>query len=105
MINYNPKEWFTFIFQIHKADTFRKLLPLMFAVSVYAGLVAYLELEYWQLSESSHVKNLNLMHSILGFVISLLLVFKTVTLTLVPNGRVLCAAVKELSFNTCPLAV
>ncbi|MRX46352.1 bestrophin family protein [Pedobacter puniceum] len=79
MINYNPKEWFTFIFQIHKADTFRKLLPLMLAVSVYAGLVAYLELEYWQLSESSHVKNLSLMHSMLGFVISLLLVFRTNT--------------------------
>lgn len=25
MINYNPKDWFTFIFRIHKADTVRKL--------------------------------------------------------------------------------
>ncbi|TKB95893.1 bestrophin family protein [Pedobacter cryophilus] len=79
MINYNPKEWFTFIFRIHKADTFRKLMPLMLAVSVYAGAIAYLELEYWQLAETSHVKNLSLMHSILGFVISLLLVFRTNT--------------------------
>lgn len=79
MINYNPKEWFTFIFKIHKADTFRKLVPLMLAVSVYAGIIGYLELEYWQLSQTSHVKNLSMMHGILGFVISLLLVFRTNT--------------------------
>lgn len=79
MINYNPKEWFTFIFRLHKADTFRKLLPLMLAVGVYAGGIAYLELEYWKLAETSHVKNISLMHGILGFVISLLLVFRTNT--------------------------
>lgn len=79
MINYNPKEWFTFIFKIHKADTFRKLFPLMVAVSVYAGLVSYLELEYWKLADTSYVKNLSLTHGILGFVISLLLVFRTNT--------------------------
>lgn len=79
MINYNPKEWFTFIFRIHKADTFRKLIPLMFVVSVYAGGIAFFELEYWKLAETSHVKNLSLMHGILGFVISLLLVFRTNT--------------------------
>ncbi len=79
MINYNPKNWFTFIFKIHKADTFRKLLPLMLAVSIYSGIIAYLEIEVFKLSESSHVKNLSLMHGILGFVISLLLVFRTNT--------------------------
>lgn len=79
MINYNPKEWFTFIFEVHKADTVRKLMPLMLAVSVYAVILAYLELEYWQLAQSSYVKNISLMHGILGFVISLLLVFRTNT--------------------------
>jgi putative membrane protein len=77
MINYNPKEWFTFIFRIHRSDTVRKLFPLMIAVSIYAGAIAYLELEYWKLAETSHVKNISLMHGILGFVISLLLVFRT----------------------------
>ena len=79
MINYNPKEWFTFIFRFHKADTFRKLFPLMIAVSLYGVILAYLELEYWSLNNNSYVKNLSLMHSILGFVISLLLVFRTNT--------------------------
>lgn len=79
MIAYNPKEWFSFIFRFHKADTFRKLLPLMLAIGLYSLGVAYLELEYWKVSESSHVKNITVMHTLLGFVISLLLVFRTNT--------------------------
>ena len=79
MISYNPKEWFTFIFRFHKADTFRKLGPLLIAISIYSGAIAWLELEYWQLSESSKVKNIPMMHSLLGFAISMLLVFRTNT--------------------------
>ncbi len=79
MINYNPKEWFTFIFRFHKADTFRKLLPLMIAISFYSGIIAYLEMEYFNLSSNSYVKNIPLMHSLLGFAISMLLVFRTNT--------------------------
>jgi|SRR5688572_1117677 len=79
MINYNPREWFTFIFLFHKTDTFRKLLPLIIALCIYSWIIAYLELEYFRLSELSHVKNIPLMHSLLGLVISLLLVFRTNT--------------------------
>ena len=79
MISYNPKEWFTFIFRFHKADTFRKLFPMMLAICAYSLLIAYMELEYFRLSESSHVKNIPVMHSLLGFAISMLLVFRTNT--------------------------
>jgi len=79
MINYNPKAWFTFIFHIHKADTFRKLWPLMVSVGVFSAIVAFLELHYFKLSESNSLSNINMMHSLLGFVISLLLVFRTNT--------------------------
>jgi putative membrane protein len=79
MINYNPKDWLTFIIRINKADTFRKLLPQMIAVSIYAGIIAYIELEYWKVAYDNYVKNLTLMHNMLGFVISLLLVFRTNT--------------------------
>ncbi|MEO6732458.1 MAG: bestrophin family ion channel [Ferruginibacter sp.] len=79
MISYNPKEWFTFIFRFHKADTFRKLGPLILGICVYSGLVAYLEIEYFQLSETSHVRNIPVMHTLLGFAISMLLVFRTNT--------------------------
>ncbi|MBK7123057.1 MAG: hypothetical protein IPH68_09745 [Chitinophagaceae bacterium] len=79
MISYNTKDWFTFIFKFHKADTFRKLFPLMVAVSIYSGIITWLELDYWKLSESNHVKNIPLMHGLLGFAISMLLVFRTNT--------------------------
>jgi len=79
MISYNPKEWFSFIFNFHKADTFRKLFPLMIGIGLYSAGVGYLELEYWKLSQNSHVKNITIMHTMLGFVISLLLVFRTNT--------------------------
>lgn len=79
MISYNTKDWFTFIFKFHKADTFRTLLPIMLAIGIYAGVVGWLEVEYWQLSETHYIKNITLMHGMLGFVISLLLVFRTNT--------------------------
>ncbi len=29
MINYNPKDWFSFLFYYGRSDTVRKLAPLM----------------------------------------------------------------------------
>ncbi len=79
MISYNPKEWFTFIFRFHKADTFRKLIPLLLAISIYSGIIAWLELEFWKLSANNYVRNLTVLHTLLGFAISMLLVFRTNT--------------------------
>jgi putative membrane protein len=79
MINYNPKDWFTFIFRFHKADTFRTLLPLITGICVYSGIIAFLEIEYFKLSDNNHLKNIPLMHNLLGFAISMLLVFRTNT--------------------------
>lgn len=79
MISYNTKDWFTFIFRFHKADTFRTLMPIMFAIGLYSGIIGYLEVEYWKLADDSYVKNITIMHGMLGFVISLLLVFRTNT--------------------------
>lgn len=79
MIAYNTKDWFTIIFRFHKSDTIRKLIWVVLGVCLYSGMVAYLELEFWQLSDSAHLKNITIMHNMLGFVISLLLVFRTNT--------------------------
>ena len=79
MISYNTKDWFTFIFRFHKADTFRTLFPVMIAIGFYAAFIGYLEIEYLKLSETSYIKNITIMHGMLGFVISLLLVFRTNT--------------------------
>ena len=79
MVQYNPKDWITFIFRFHESDTFRQLIPMMFFIGFYSYGIAYLEIEYWNLSETSHVKNLNLMHTTVGFVLSLLLAYRTNT--------------------------
>lgn len=73
MITYNPKDWFTLIIQFHKSDTFRQLLPSIFSIGIYAALIVYGELHFFHLE----TKNPTVMHSILGFVLSMLLVFRT----------------------------
>lgn len=79
MTSYNPKDWISFIFNIGKADTFRKLMPMMLIIGLYSAVIAYLEIEYWDLPDDSHVKNISIMHGMLGFVISLLLAYRTNT--------------------------
>lgn len=77
MIPYNQKNPFRYIFRIHRGDTFIKLLPFLIAYCIYAGLVAYVELEYRKTAEQSLLKDIEVMHGLLGFAISILLVFRT----------------------------
>jgi putative membrane protein len=73
MVTYNPKDWFKLIIQFHKSDTFRRLFFSMISIGIYAGLVVYFELHFFHIN----TKNPTVMHSILGFVLSMLLVFRT----------------------------
>ena len=78
MISYNPKEWFTFLFRIHRYETFRQLLPLMVGVAVYSGLVAYVELHsFFSPETKEQTKSISTIFSILGFTLSLMLAFRT----------------------------
>jgi ion channel-forming bestrophin family protein len=79
MVKYNPKDWLTFIFRIHKSDTFRKLLPVMILIGIYSGAICFIQIEYYKLDDKSLVKNISIMHGMLGFVISLLLAYRTNT--------------------------
>lgn len=76
---YDTKNWIQFIFLIRKSDTLFRLAPMIGVILVYSWAIAYLELEYLKIGENSWVKNLPLMHSLLSFVISMLLVFRTNT--------------------------
>lgn len=78
MVNYNPKEWYRFIITYNRADTVRKLTPALVGVGVYSFIVVYL-IELFNLSDNAHLKNFSLMHTLLSFVISMLLVFRTNT--------------------------
>src|SRR5688572_23123105 len=79
MISYNPKDWARFLFNFHREDTIRKLFLLMVFIAVYSYGVAWLETEYWNLSANTALKNVSILHTLLGFAISMLLVFRTNT--------------------------
>ena len=75
MVIYNPRDWFGLIFQFHKADTFRKLVWVMLSLAVLNGAVVYVYNTYFPDSHNPQP----MLHSLLGLVLSLLLVFRTNT--------------------------
>jgi putative membrane protein len=79
MVTYNSKEWFKPLIQFHKGDTFRKLWPLVLAIGLYTAGVGAIEIKYLKLEHDSYMKNIPMMHSLLGFALSMLLVFRTNT--------------------------
>ena len=75
MVSYNPKSWFSIIFQLHKYDTFRQLLPTITVLGILTLVFCYVEIEILNLEYTSTIA----VHSLIGFVLSLLLVFRTNT--------------------------
>ena len=75
MIRYNPKSWFSLIFAAYSRQVFRKLFPLLIAIGFLTSAVCYVELHYLE----HPVELSNVVHSLLGFVLSLFLVFRTNT--------------------------
>ena len=76
---YNNKAWLKALFLVSRSDTLRKLFPLIVFVILYSFAIAYWEIEYLHLSDKSWVRNIPTLHSLLGFAISILLVFRTNT--------------------------
>lgn len=75
MIKYNPKIWLSHIFKFYKSDTLKILLPEIMLMGIYTGTICYVELNYFD--NLSYFKNAISMHTMVGFVLSLLLVFRT----------------------------
>lgn len=75
MINYNPKSWWGLIFKFHKSDTFRRLLPAMMTVALFSASIVFIDRDLLP----NGLEGTSLVHSLLGLVISLLLVFRTNT--------------------------
>jgi ion channel-forming bestrophin family protein len=76
MILYNPRSWFGLIFEFHRSDTFRKMIWVLLAFAGYTTALTYVELRY-----SAYFAFLDtvVVHSLLGFIMGLLLVFRTNT--------------------------
>lgn len=79
MRTYNPRMWFDILFQFHKSDTLRRLFLLIVVIAAYTGVVVYLELTFIDPAAHPYMTNISLMHTLLGFALSLLLVFRTNT--------------------------
>lgn len=76
---YDNKHWISVLLSIHKSDTIKTLASGMIAMAAYAGIVIYLETEYFKIDKESSIRNVSLIHTLLGFVLSMLLVFRTNT--------------------------
>jgi ion channel-forming bestrophin family protein len=77
MIKYNPKNWFKLIFALHKSDTMRMLWKEILYIGAFSGLLSYLIIEF--VDDTRGLADLTAIYSLVGFVISLLLVFRTNT--------------------------
>lgn len=72
---YNPKDWFKLIFDFHRSDSFKMIMPAMVTLILYSGVLCYLDVE----AQVIKLKSTTVLHSLLGLVLSLLLVFRTNT--------------------------
>ncbi len=79
MIKYNPKSWFKLIFAIHKSDTVRILWKELIYIGGFTALIAYVVVNYVPEKHFETLSELVAVYSLVGFVISLLLVFRTNT--------------------------
>lgn len=77
MIKYNPKSWVQLIFAFHKSDTMRILWKELIYIGLFTIGIAYVIITYFP--EVTYLSNLTAVYSLVGFVISLLLVFRTNT--------------------------
>ena len=76
---YDTKNWLGILFRISKSETIKKLFLPMIVMGIYSCIVAFIELKVFEINENHFLKDLSLIYSLLGFVLSLLLVFRTNT--------------------------
>jgi putative membrane protein len=76
MIDYNPKNWFSLITHAYSKQVMRTLTPALVVLGVFSLLCCYLMITVWELHEAEF-KPTTSMHSLLGIVLGLFLVFRT----------------------------
>ncbi len=76
MVNYNPKVWFSLIFHAYSRGVMRTLTPALIFMTFFAAGLCYLLLDVLRFHESDFHTTIS-MHSLLGIVLGLFLVFRT----------------------------
>jgi putative membrane protein len=77
MIKYNPKIWFKHLIAFNHSDTISKLWKELIALGLFATGIAYVEINY--IGNIEALDHLFKVYSLIGFVLSLLLIFRTNT--------------------------
>lgn len=76
MIDYNPKAWFSLITHSYSRHVMRTLRPALLFMAGYSAVCCYLILDVFRLHEKDFHSTIA-MHSLLGIVLGLFLVFRT----------------------------
>lgn len=76
MVNYNPKVWFQLVFHAYSRQVMRTLTPAILFMALFSGALCYVLLDVLQIHESDFKPTIA-MHSLLGIVLGLFLVFRT----------------------------
>jgi putative membrane protein len=76
MITYNPKNWFSLITHAYSKQVMRTLTPALLVLGFFSLLCCYLMVTVFQLHEAEFQPTMA-MHSLLGIVLGLFLVFRT----------------------------
>jgi len=76
MIQYNPKTWFSLVFHSYSRFVVKTMLPALIFMGIFTLAVCLVMLEYFEFN-SSHFQNTTALHSLLGIVLGLFLVFRT----------------------------
>lgn len=78
MIKYNPKTWFSQIFKFPKSDTMTILWQEILLIGIYTGILSWILLHTYAFT-IHQFKNTLSVHSLIGVVMGLFLVFRTNT--------------------------
>lgn len=76
MVNYNPKVWFQLVFHAYSRQVMRTLTPAIIFMAAFSAGICYVLLDVLRLHENDFKPTIA-MHSLLGIVLGLFLVFRT----------------------------
>ncbi len=76
MVNYNPKVWFSQVFHAYSRAVMRTLTPVLIFMTLFSTALCYVLLDILRFHENDFHTTIS-MHSLLGIVLGLFLVFRT----------------------------
>ncbi|HEU5289958.1 MAG TPA: bestrophin family protein [Cyclobacteriaceae bacterium] len=76
MVTYNPKSWFDLIFHSYSRFVVKTMMPVLIFMTIFTVIVCVVMIEVIDIN-SIHIQNTTALHSLLGIVLGLFLVFRT----------------------------